>query len=78
MALQFITNYIYNRQHFATVNTVVLPLTTSLEKLYANQDYSIAAATLHRSSLSSLRLEDINLFKNKFLKNLASIYKNAS
>lgn len=29
-AIQVITNYIYNRQHFATVNTVVWPLTNSL------------------------------------------------
>jgi len=28
--MQIITNYIYNRQHFVTINTVVLPLTNSL------------------------------------------------
>ena len=55
-AMQIVTNYLYNRQHFVTVNTVVLPLTGSLEKLYANQDYTIAATTLHRTFMSSLRL----------------------
>jgi hypothetical protein len=35
----------------------------------------MAATTLHRTYLSSLRLEEINMLRNKFLKHLAEIWK---
>lgn len=76
--MQVITNYLYNRQHFVAVNTVVLPVTTSLDKLYDNQDYGLAATTIHRTFLSSLRLEEINMLRNKFVKYLGAIYKCAN
>ena len=75
--MQIITNYIFNRQHFVSINTVVLPLTTSIAKLYEHQDYGIAATTLHRTYLSSLRLEEINGLRNKFIKHVGIIYKAA-
>ena len=77
-SMQIVTNYIYNRQHFATVNTLVLPLTTSLDKLFANQNYTQSAATLHRTFMSGLRLEEINLFRNKLIKQLALLWKAAN
>ena len=76
--MQVITNYRYNRQHFVTVNTIVLPLTTNLEKLYANQNYQVTSAALQKSYLSSVRLEEINIIKNKIVKQLAGIWKCAN
>lgn len=61
-----------------TVNTVVIPLTTSLDKLFANQNYVQSAATLQRTFLSGVRIEEINLFRNKIIKQLALILKAAS
>lgn len=75
--MQVITNYQFNRQHFVTVNTSVLPLTTSLEKLYQFQNYSIAASTLHRTFFSNLRLEEVNFCRNKMVKYVATIWKSA-
>ncbi len=56
----------------------MIPLTTSVDKLFANQNYTHSAATLHRVFLSGLRLEEINLFRSKTIKQLANLWKAAS
>jgi len=33
-SMQIISNYIYGRKHYMQVNTSVLPLTTSLDRLF--------------------------------------------
>lgn len=76
--IQIITNYVYNRQHFITINNIVCPLTNSLQTLYSCQDYNISASTISKTYLSSLRLEDVNNAKNKLIKNIAIIWKNAN
>lgn len=77
-ALQIVTNYIYSRQHFVAANTVVIPLTTSLDKLFQNTNYVQCAVTLQRTFLSGVRIEEINFFRNKMVKQLALLWKAAS
>lgn len=50
-------------------------MTTSLDKLYGNQNYVLSAATLERTFMSGLRLEEINVFRNKIIKQLSVFFK---
>lgn len=72
---QIITNYLYNRQHFITINTIVLPLTCMIDKLFANTDYAITSASLFKTYLSCYRLQEVNQGKNKMIKQLAVIWR---
>ncbi len=76
--MQVITNYRYNRQHYVAVNTIVLPLTNNMEKLYNGVNYGVASASLQKTYLSCLRLEEINSLKNKAIKQLSGIWKAAN
>lgn len=76
--MQVITNYRYNRQHYVAVNTIVMPLTNNVEKLYTGLNYQIVAASLQKTYLSCLRLEEINTLKNKAVKQIAGIWKAAN
>ena len=55
-AIQIVTNYIYRRKHYLSVNTGVVPYTTSIDRLFENIHIQITGATLFKIYLSSLRL----------------------
>lgn len=74
-AMQIVTHYIYKRKHYMSVNTAVIPFTTSLDRLWENIHIQISAATFFKIYLSCLRLEDIMSCKNKFVKHAGSIWK---
>jgi hypothetical protein len=75
LSLQIVTNYLLNRKHYMQVTTAILPFTSSIDYLFENINYQITAATVFRTYLSSLRLEDINACKNKYTKSVALIWK---
>ena len=58
-----------------SVNTAVIPFTTSLDRLFENMHLQISASTFFKIYLSCLRLEDITVCKNKYIKHAASIWK---
>ena len=74
-SMQIISNYIYGRKHYMQVNTSVLPLTTSLDRLFQNMNLQMVTATMFKAYLSSIRLQDINSCKNKYIKHVATIWK---
>lgn len=55
-ALQIVTNYLLGRKHYLSVNTAVLPFTTSIDRLFENMHMHITASTFFKVYLSSLRL----------------------
>jgi hypothetical protein len=77
-SMQTVTNYIYNRKHFMSVNTSVLPFTSNIDYLFENINYQISAATIFRSYLSSLRLEEAGACRNKYIKHVSTIWKAAN
>lgn len=77
-AFQLVTNYISNRKHYMSVNTTVLPLTTSIERLFETANYQVISASIMKMYISMLRLEDINASKNKFVKQVSGIWKAAN
>lgn len=54
-----------------------MPLTTNLGQLFDTCNHNILSASIYKTYLSSIRLEDINSVKNKYLKQVASIWKAA-
>ncbi len=59
------------------INTAVLPLTTNLGQLFDSCNHNILSSSVYKTYLSSIRLEEINSVKNKYLKQVASIWKAA-
>ena len=74
-AIQIVTNYIYKRKHYMSVNTGVVSFTTSIDRMFENMNIQITAATFFKIYLSSLRLEDLNSVKNKYIKHCSLIWK---
>ena len=60
-----------------SVNTAVMPFTTSLDRLWENIHIQISSATFFKIYMSCLRLEDIMSCKNKYVKHAGSIWKSA-
>lgn len=77
VVMQVATSYVYQRQSYLSVNTIVVPITSDPQKIYNNINYQIAGATIFKSTLSSLRIEDINTVRNKVLKQLSGIWLSA-
>lgn len=74
-SIQIVTNYIYQRKHYLSVNTGVVPFTSSIDRLFENMHVQATASTFFKIYMSSLRLEDIVSVKNKYLKHAATIWK---
>jgi len=74
-SMQVITNYIYCGKHYMSVNTAVLPLTTSIDRLFENINLQFTTSSLIKSYMSSIRLEDITSCKDKYMKQVATIWK---
>lgn len=76
-SIQIITNYIRNRKHYLSVSTAVMPFTSSLDRLFENINLQISAASIFKTYLSALRLEELASCKSKYLKHVAPIWKAA-
>lgn len=74
-SMQTVTNYILNRKHYMAVNTLVMPFTSKLDLLFDNLNYAVTAATIFRTYMSSLRLEDVAGCRTKYVKQVANIWK---
>lgn len=72
--VQICINYRYKRQSYATVVTIVQPVTGYLTKFYNSIDGNAAACTITKKMLSALRLEAIGVLRNRLIKQLSSIY----
>lgn len=74
-SLQIVTNYMLNRRHYLQVTTAVMPFTSNIDYLFENINHQIVAASIYRTYLSALRLEEIGSCKNKYIKHVAQIWK---
>lgn len=74
VVMQVATSYVYQRQSYLSVNTIVVPITSDPKKLYDNVNYQIAGATIFKSTLSSLRIEELNSVRNKLVRQLSGIW----
>ena len=77
-SLQVVTNYFHNRRHYLAVNTAVMPFTSSIDYLFENINHQITAATIFRTYLSTLRLEEITSCRSKYVKHVSTIWKVAN
>jgi hypothetical protein len=55
-----------------------MPFTSSLDYLFENINHQITAATIFRTYLSTLRLEEITSCRTKYVKHVATIWKAAN
>ncbi len=76
-AFQMVTEYHLNRQRYTSVTTTVIPLTTSLSKLYEGTDYLMTQASFSKSFLAGLRMKDLNVVRTEQIKVLSGIWKAA-
>jgi hypothetical protein len=74
-SMQIVTNYIYGRKHYMQVNTAVVPLTTSIDRLFESINLQMVMGSIFKAYMSAIRLEDVNSCKNKYVKHVATIWK---
>ena len=58
-----------------SVNTGVVPFTTSIDRLFESMNVQATNSTFFKIYMSSLRLEDIVSVKNKYVKHAATIWR---
>jgi hypothetical protein len=73
-AFQIISNFFHQRKHYLEVNTIVIPVTSNVQKIYDTIDSQVVAAGIIKTALSTLRLEDIQMVKNKIMKLAAGVW----
>lgn len=74
-AIQLITNYRYKKQSFACVSTIIQPVTTNLNKLYAGINFENTSAVFGKMILSGLRMEHVNNARKQIMNEISAFTK---
>ena len=74
LCIQLVSTYSEQRIRKTTITTVIVPITNSLYHIYDSVNYPSASGLLYRMYLSSLRMENSIIVRNKFTKSVGLLY----
>lgn len=74
LCVQTVATYSEQRIRKTTITTYVLPITNSAYHIYDSINWSVTAGLFHRIYLSSLRMENNMVVRNKYVRAVSALY----